>query len=286
MLLALFVGCLEKTTGEFVPLSDAYTAGHTDDRADPNKGGTGDGVWTGLKDPRLHIVGTVKSDDPSPVQIDVNIDDPAGDNGQSRVGALHLDNGPGAFEFWAPMDVTLIHLQAFQDPLVDGPSEGDPFDRADVKLAGKDPDPVELELKVGNRGQPDGGGGSAGAQANPGPGGDPNAGAPSGPNPFPGVTEFVTLSGKVGGPGSPITLDFFKVDAAGEGGRAHLFKEEVPAGDWSIRFPKDFGAIQIEAFIDVNQDGPTPGDPIIQCLCNPVNVGASDVGNLDLLLPG
>lgn len=287
-------GCLEKTTGEFVPLDAAYTAGHTDDQSDPNKGGTGDGVWPGLKEPRLHITGEIKSADNSPVQIDVNIDDPSGDNGQSRVGALHLDNGPGAFEFYAPVDVTLIHLQAFQDPAVDGPSEGDPFARADIKLSGKDPELLILTLDPGNRGQPDGGGGApppqpggaaSGGGQGPQPSG-PGSGAPMGPNAFPGVTEFVSLSGTVTGPSPAIVVDFFKVDPAGQGGRTHLMKVETSSGAWAAKFPKDYGKILIEAFVDPQHDGPTQGDPMVVYPGNPVTVGPDDTKGLSLVIPG
>lgn len=286
----LLVGCLEKTTGVFIPLSEEYTKGHDDAASDPNAGGTGDGVWPGLEDPRIHVVGTVTSDDATaPVQIDVNIDDPdaANGSGQTRVGALHLDNGPAAFEFYAPMDVTVIHLQAFQDIAGDGPSEEDPFARTDLRLAGKDPEPLLLAMKAGARGQPDGGG--AGDPNNPGgdpnnPGGDPNAGGGGGQpsqDPFAGATERITVSGTVTGPSTPIVVDFFKVDPAGQGGRTHLFKIETE-GAWSQTFPKGYGQVQIEAFVDPQHDGPTQGDPMVSCTCNPLTIGDIDLGSIAL----
>lgn len=292
MLFALaLLGCLEKTTGEFVPLDPAYTAGHDNGSADPNKGGTGDGVWTDLKEHRLHIVGVVKSADSSPVQIDVNIDDPSatGSNGQSRVGALHL-NEPGPFDFYAPEDIGVIHLQAFQDPEVDGPGESDPFARTDIVPAGKEPPPIVLELKVGARGQPDGMPGA------PPPGGDPNAPGggqgggtgpqPAGANPFTGVTDFVTVSGTVKGPSTPMVVDFFKVDPAGQGGRTHLFKTETSDGTWSVKFPRAYGAVLIEAFVDPQHDGPTSGDPMVSCPCNPLTIAGADVSGIALVIPG
>lgn len=301
MIWLLLSGCLEQTTGVFIPLGDEYTAGHNDATADP--GSTGDGVWPNLKDPRVHITGTITSDDKTaPVQIDVNVDDPAATNGsgQSRIGALHLDNGPGAFEFYAPVDVGLIHLQAFQDPETDGPSEGDPFARTDVKVVdAKDPDPIVLALKVGARGMPDGGG--QGDPNRPGggdpnqAGGDPNGGGtppgggsghPSGPDPFPGVTDRVTLSGTVSGPTIPIVVDFFKVDPSGQGGRTHLFKLDTGGGAWTTTFPRGYGQIQIEAFVDPQKDGPTQGDPMVSCPCNPLTIGDSDVGDIILAIPG
>lgn len=310
MVWLLLSGCLEKTTGVFIPLSADFTNGHEEASTDP---GTGDGVWPTLKDPRVHIKGSVTSDDKTaPVQIDVSVDDPDTSNksGQIRVGALHLDNGPGEFEFYAPVDVVLIHLQAFQDPVGDGPSEDDPFARTDVTIVdAKDPDAALLALQVGARGAPDGGG--QGDPNHPGtgdpnhpsgsgdpnnPGGDPNAGGGQGPQPsgppggeasaFPGVTDLITLSGTVSGPSSPMVVDFFKIDPAGQGGRTHLFKLDTDGGAWSAKFPRGFGQIQIEAFVDPQKDGPTQGDPMVSCPCNPLTIGDADVTAVVLAIPG
>jgi hypothetical protein len=293
----LLGGCLEETKGEFIPLDPAYTLGHDDGMGDHRSDATGDGVWTNLKEHRLHITGIVKSDDSSPVQIDVNVDDASATatNGQSRVGALHL-NEPGPFEFYAPEDVAVIHLQAFQDPEVDGPGESDPFARTDIVPAGKEPAPIILQLRVGARGQPEGLPGA------PPPGGDPNApaggpgggqgpqpggdGQPSGPNPFTGVTDFVTVSGTISAPLKPVVVDFFKVDPAGQGGRTHLFKTETSTGAWSAQFPRGYGQILIEAFVDPQKDGPTSGDPMVVCPCNPLTVAGANVENIALVIPG
>ncbi len=303
MLGALLIlgGCLEKTTGEFIPLDPSFTAGHNDDQSDPNKGGTGDGVWPGLKDPRIHIVGTITSTMTVPVQIDVSIDDPKGDNGQSRVGALHLDNGPGPFEFYAPVDVKLIHLQAFQDPDVDGPSEGDPFARKDLHLSGKDPDAFVLALDPKNRGMPDdggtapaaqpggatasGGSGGTGGGQGPQPSGQGSGGQPTGPDPFPGASDFVHVSGTVTSPNPAVVVDFFKVDPTGQGGRTHIMKLETEDGTWSQKFPKSYGQIIIEAFVDPQHDGPTQGDPMVSCPCNPLDVGDTDITGIVLAIP-
>ena len=197
---------------------------------------------------------------------------------------------------WAPSkDVAEMNATATRAPaevVMVGPS----FARTDIVPAGKEPAPIILQLRVGARGQPEGLPGA------PPPGGDPNApaggpgggqgpqpggdGQPTGPNPFTGVTDFVTVSGTISAPLKPVVVDFFKVDPAGQGGRTHLFKTETSTGAWSAQFPRGYGQILIEAFVDPQKDGPTSGDPMVVCPCNPLTVAGANVENIALVIPG
>lgn len=294
LLFLTLLGCLEKVTGEDVPLDPRFTAGHDGDGTGADGGGGG-GAGAGpgaecdpyadYKGDMVTVTGTIASEATIQVQIDVAVPDAKAPGGQTRTGCVRMPL-PGKFEFKVPADLTELDLQAFQDPDGNGPSEMDPFAAGVVHIDGKDPDPVDLTLIVGQRGKPnnpDGGPPEGGTpSATPAPPGAPGGSAtaavfPDGP--------MVTLSGTVQAtlPGD-ISLDFFKHDEGSAGGRTFLFKQQVHPGAWSAQFPKDYGPIEIDAYQDPKGDGPTEGDPICHYDKNPVMVGSEDVSGLNLLI--
>ncbi|MDP2317691.1 MAG: hypothetical protein Q8P41_32695 [Pseudomonadota bacterium] len=288
----LIAGCLERVTGEDVPLDPRFYEGQQDadgQSTDPNAGGTGDGPYVGYEGETWHLVGEVRGDEPGPVQIDVNEPDADAPGGVRRAGALHL-NEPGPFAVDVPKTVRSLALQAFQDPTVNGPDETDPFAEASIDLEEGPPAELVLNLVKGARGQgPGGGGGAPGS-----PGGDPNGGgAPSGgpsPGPPPNGLSFpagdkVTLTGTVVvSRDLPVILDFFHADGAGAGGRSYLGKRVVEAGGWSQEFPEDFGSVEVEAYQDLTGDSRTGDDPAAR-MERPVILGQDDVDGGVLTIP-
>lgn len=275
----LLSACLERTTGEFVPLDARYTAGHDDPNgeagADPNAGGTGDAAYHGYKGETVKVTGVVESSAPGAVQIDVNEPDPGAGGGQKRVGQIPLPE-PGPFELDVPASLEKLYLQAFQDPQVDGPSEDDPFAMVEVAIGGRQPEPLTIVLVKGARGKATGGPTPTGGG---GPGDQPGAVFPDGPR--------VTLSGTVTAslPG-PISIDFHQHTPDAPGGRTYLFKIQAESGKpWEQPFPEGYGPIEIEAYQDAKGDGPTPGDPRAPYKGNPLTVAGEDLPGLDIVLP-
>ena len=291
-LVLLLIGCLEKVTGEDVPLDcrfygcdeDAGRRGSADHEDNAAAEGAGETPWGAVTGEKVKITGMVVGPDDTEVQMDVNEPDKDSPGGQKRVGALHLP--PGEFELSVPVAVTKFGLEAFQDPDGDGPSETDPYASASVEL----PLTGELKLEMVS--------GARTARANvpapPGaPGGDPSAGNPggSGPpggqpgappkpaDPF-GDVPKITLRGTITASTElPVFIDFFKVDPTSPGGRTYLFKVQATGGTFEAQVPKDFGTLDVEAYQDPNNDGPTATDPRGR-LGTPLVAGASDVDGL------
>lgn len=277
----LVSACLERTSGEFVPLDPRYTRGHENEAgsgegmpADPNAGGTGDGAYVGYTGPTVRVTGVVESAEALPVQIDVNEPDADAPGGQRRMGAIHLPE-PGPFELDVPADRTEVRFQAFQDPQVDGPSEDDPFAQVAVVIRpGETPAPLSIVLVKGARGRAEG-------AAPPGSGQPTHAAAAFADGPT------VTLRGTVRA-SSPqtVSIDFFRYAPEAPGGRTYLFKiQSEPDVPWAQPLPKDFGPVVIEAYQDAAGDGPTPGDPRAAYEPSPVEVAGSDITGLDIRLP-
>lgn len=271
----LLTGCLERVTGEFVPLDARYTLGHATEEgpngeaADPNAGGTGDGVYVGYKGETVKLQGSIASTQNYPIQIDVNEFDATAEGGVKRVGALHLPE-PGPFEADVPASLDRLQLQAFQDPAVDGPSDTDPFGELVVPIGGKAPEPITLTLVVGARGKAQGGPESA----------PPTGGQATNTSFFPPGAR-VKLSGTITATRKDqVALDFFKKDGQGEGGRSFLFKLTISPGPWEQEFPTDYGIIEVEAYQDLEADGPSLGDPRAD-FAQQIEIGSTPVEGVD-----
>lgn len=164
---------------------------------------------------------------------------------------------------------------------------------------------------------PSGGGGGAGSPspASPGaPGGDPSAvlqaapdgeptpappGSPGGdlssapaPNGAGDLTPFVgydgdtvTVSGTLRcAPCMSIDLDLFQPNPDRPWGRELLGKLKLAPGAYSLVVPADFGPMLLEAFSDLDGNGPGEGDPMGIYDGNPLRIGSQDITGIDVTL--
>lgn len=293
LLLISLTGCIERVTGVAVPLDERfYKAGMEQDQqpgqpqGDPNAGqppgeaGAGEiKNFDGYEGDFFTLKGTINSEATDPVVVDLSVPDANEPGGQKRVGRLNLDK-TGAFEVEVPEEIENLRIEAFQDADANGPSEKDPYAEVNLKLSGSDTAPVELNLKVGARGQPMG----------DGTGQPPPPNGAGGPAPPPQGLSFpdgpmITVRGQIiGKVEGKVILDFYKRDEGSEAGRSFLGrKDNVTSGTWEQAFPKDYGAIEVEAYIDPTGDGRSPDDIVTSYSGNPVTIASDDVGGIDLI---
>ena len=81
-----------------------------------------------------------------------------------------------------------------------------------------------------------------------------------------------------------IDLDIFQPGQDGPGGRKMMGKMKFEPGEYEIEVPKNFGRLLLEAFVDLDGNGPGPGDWMGSYANNPVVIGADDVANIDIEL--
>ena len=168
--------------------------------------------------------------------------------------------------------------------------------------------PVHTEMPVGSPGgDPSVGAPGPGEPGEPGPGepgvppempppgdgqpGEPTPGEPVAPPPGGGLGDpfvnhtgpKVTLRGQLlwGGDES-IDLDLFQPDLNSPGGRRPVGKLKLPAGPFSLDVPQHFGPLGLEAFIDLDGNGPDAGDPRGCYPGGAVNVGENDLRGLNI----
>lgn len=303
----LLSGCLEKVTGEDIPLDPRFAAagltatdgspgGGGDDQGQPQEAPPGEGggqpgqpqqeeSFSSVEGERMTIQGTVVSDLPMAVRIDLCVPDPAAQGGQRREGALQLPAGPGSFEVSVPVSVEELWLVAFQDLDSDGPSEKDPYAELKLKLDGKPPEPLELKLVAGSRGK----GGDPNAGAAPPPPDGSASGQPTPPPPPEGLSfpdgPKVKLSGSIANAPANVVLDIFKADGSGGAARSFLGKNRVNGSEFVIEFPEDYGAIEIEAYQDLTGDGRTPDDIATSYAQNPITIGSDPISDVVIRFP-
>ena len=149
-LLALY-GCLEKVTGDEVPLDSRFTAQTTrsstgsDDTGAPkhqdqehvdvaHEEAPPPQPFEGVDGEKVAITDLIHSELSGPVDLDVALVDKDDPSGLVSVGKLIFD-GPGAFSLNVPVGVGSLHVAAFQDLDKDGPSEQDPYAEDLVEVA-------------------------------------------------------------------------------------------------------------------------------------------------------
>lgn len=226
----------------------------------------GEVPWSGVEGPRRAVALEVTSTVTGPVVLDVAEFDATAPGGNRRVGRDTLP-AAGSHTLSVPEAVTSFRVEAFIDLGNDGPSEQDPYAEATVEPATLQ-GPVRLELVVGNRGRPSGGG----AQA-------PQAAGPDlGPGPKVRVGGAIRASDP-----SKVKIDVFRVDSAARGGREFVLKVEPRGEAWSVELPVDYGKIEIDAYVDVAGDGPSGSDPHV--LKDDIRVGSAPVTGVDLVFP-
>lgn len=281
--LALSACWLEEVTGEPVPLDPAFYEAVEATQGQPGIGGGSAVPFSAEEGEMVMVRGTITSSLEDPIDVDVRTPDATQEGGVRGHGKILLDT-PGPFELAVPKGLGPLELQAFQDAGGDGPTADDPFAQAAVNVGDSDLEGVVMVLEVGAHGV----GGPSHSEAAPGaPGGGPGGGpGSSGSDPFAGTDgPRVTLRGKLVWEGAEtVDLDLFAPDPQSAGGRRMLGKLMRAPGAYEIEVPAGFGPLILEAFIDINTNGPGPGDPMGRHAGNPVVVGDSDVGDVDIVL--
>lgn len=293
------IGCLERVTGENVPLDPRFLRDGSDDAAGgggggggtPGDGGGGGGgagpsevPYSDHDGEKVAVTGVAKSEIEGPIQIDVAEPDAAAPGGQRRVGVVHLA-GPGPFSFEVPIDVASVAIQAFQDPDADGPTDKDPFAAATIKVGGAAPTALDLVLVAGARGQPNGGGGAPqGGPVGPGGGSGQPTAPPDGLSFPPGTTVDVTVR-VLGTPNGTMVVDFFKKDPAARGGRNFLGRRSMSGPEVVVPFPEGYGEIEVEAYVDTTGDGRSGDDVVIRYERGPIIVTEDAPAPIELTVP-
>ncbi len=320
LLLAGLSGCwLEKVTGEPQPLDPRFYAAVEAEQGAPGVGGGASIPFAGYDGEMVVISGVISSPEFGPVEIDIRTPDPLAEGGVKGHGKVQFEEA-GEYELTVPANLGQLELQAFQDPDTDGPGGNDPFAQVRLEVAGEPISGVDFDLVPGARGSQGGpehreappgapGGDPSGGPVHQevGPGGDPGSPGPAGvppegqppegqppaggpPSPG-GIPPFVGLDGdtvQIAGTliwpeapeGTIIDLDLFQPSGNSTGGREMLGKLKLPPGDFSFSAPASYGPLVLEAFVDLDGNGPGPGDPMGRYEGNPVVVGRRDVSGV------
>lgn len=307
-------GCwLEKVSGEPVPLDPRFYEAVEEQQGAPGVGGGASVPFANNDGPMVTISGILSSPDSGPVEIDIRTPDPTAEGGVKGHGKVQFEE-TGPFELSVPSGLGELELQAFQDLDGDGPGGDDPFAQVQLLVADEDLPNIDFQLEPGARGTSSGpehseappgapggdpGGGPVhqemppggeGAEAPPGEGGSDGAPpSPGGIPPFVGMEgDTVQVSGTLLWPDAPegvlVDLDLFKASDTAGGGREMLGKLKLPVGDFSFSAPASFGSIILEAFVDLDNNGPGQGDPMGRYDDNPVSVGRRDVSGILITL--
>ena len=233
--------------------------------------GDHDGEWTVLS-------GVVTGGLPDHgVDFDVRVAATEGASGDAYLGKVQFP-APGPYSWKVPRDHGTLRLQVFQDTNANGPDGRDPFAQVEVVIG--DVDRVELDIALAEGGYASPTGGTATPPAGGGPGG---IAQPL----FEDLSDPITLRGTLTAPehaAATIDIDVFAVDPQGHGGRRYLGKIKTGPGSWSLQAPRNFGQIELEAVIDEDADGPTPGDPRGGYAGNPLTVGSEDIDGVDIVV--
>lgn len=308
-------GCLERVTGEPVPLDPRFYAAIEAAQGDPGQGAGGI-PFASYDGKTVTLRGTIVAGD-AEGSIDLGVRVPAPDHpgGVKNEGKILLDRA-GDFELVVPASFGRLELEALHDPDQDGPTGDDPYGSVWIDVADKDIGGITLTLEAGSfgaggpqhapappgapGGSPGAPGGGEGAPPQPGaappgaPGGDPS-GAPNNSAPPPGAGDMLPF---VGEPGMTVTvsgtlicegcelvdLDIFKPNPDAPGGREMLGKLKRAPGDYTLEVPRAFGPLLLEAFSDKGSDGPGPGDPMGRYADGPIEVGNTDISGVDITL--
>jgi hypothetical protein len=306
------LGCLERITGENIPLDPRFYQGaqeqpSQDQSPQTGPGNPGDGLggpapphgegnpdqgapqpngeapWASYAGETTLITGTIAITSGQELAGQkVLVDVMSTENGQqTRAGRLYLD-AAGSFELNVPINITELRLEAFQDAAGDGPSETDPYAEAQVMLPLSTPLLLTLEVGARGRANPQGTTPATNPDAPPQPTGQPEGVAPPEGLYFPDAKTKIKISGVVGGniPSGKLMIDVFKAD--GEGGNARTFLGKIPTSDtaFSLEVPTDFGNLELEAYIDLTGDGRSGDDISVTCPCNPLKIESTDIFGL------
>ena len=305
-LYCLLSGCLEKVTGEAVPLDDRFTAqatastGEADDTGAPGHEAVVHQAvkheevpppmpFANSEGDRVTVSGTIVSTMDGAVDFDVSTVDASSEGGLKTEGKV-LFAEPGPFELKIPVSTGSLLLSAFQDIEKDGPSNEDPYAEMTITVDSADVVGLELVLVEGARGDAMGGPGHEKKdhfEAPPGYGSD-QAGSPDGQ---PQDTDLfanyegerVTVSGVLNYDGSGvIDMDLFQEDTSAPGGRLLLGKLKKTAGPFEIQVPSTINSLELDAFVDLTGDGPSGDDP--RGIARGIQVSSGAVSGVEIRL--
>ena len=282
--LALSLGCLERVTGEAVPLDERFTVQATPTSVGTDTGGPAHAEhehqtvehkevpppqpFQDHDGERVTVSGSIASSVAGSVDLDVATVDDSVEGGLVREGKIIL-TGPGEFSITVPVDIGGMRLAAFQDLQSDGPTEDDPYAEIDIEVGGEALTGLTLALVKGARGSATGGPEHQQHEHQempPGYGGDQGpspSGAPTPTDPFDGIEgPRVKVSGTlVTTVDGIIDLDLFREDESAPGGRKLLGKLKRAPGPFEILVPAAVERLELDAFVDQTGDGPSGDDP-------------------------
>ena len=278
-------GCLERVTGEAIPLDERFTAqstpteGQLDDTGAPghepfvHKEVKHEAVpppmpFANAEGLRVKVAGIIALSMKGAVDLDVSKVDSSSEGGLKTEGKV-LFSEPGVFTLEIPVATGEILLSAFQDIEKDGPTNEDPYAELSITVDTEDIGGLVLQLVEGARGNAMGGPGHETREhfeAPPGYGSDqagPSDGQPTDADPFEAYEgERVRVSGVLKYAGSGvIDMDLFQENASAPGGRVLLGKLKKFSGAFEILVPISVETLELDAFVDVTGDGPTGDDP-------------------------
>lgn len=276
----ILTACLERVTGEEIPLDPRFYAAVEENRGADSKGGGSRTPFSSDKRDKITVAGIVLSEDSMSVDIDLRIPNASSPGGMEHKGKILLDQ-PGEFSIDVPKGLGALEFQAFQDIDSDGPSGNDPFGEIVINVLSDDISDVQIILVPGANGSA-----PIHKEVLPEQGDEPGKGIPDNPDPFAGLGgERITLSGTLSCDGcSNIDLDIFTPDDDAPGGRKMLGKMKLPAGEYEILVPKNYGFILLEAFVDLDGNGPSKDDLMGAYEQNPVQITIDDISGVDIEL--
>jgi len=231
------------------------------------------GAWTLLR-------GEISGGEERAVQVDFRVPDEDAPGGNLFLGRSILPKR-GDYQLQVPRGLGSLVLEVFQDPGNDGPSDDDPYASVTLMVGDVGSLKQDIALRTGTRGQPsvetptvEAGSGDVLAQQ--------TVFSDLGEDPvqISGVLRFASGVGDI----EFIDLDLFAPDTSAPGGRRYLGKLKQKPGPYSFSVPRDFGALELEAFGDLDGDGPTPGDPFGRYTGNPLNVESDSIGEIEIVL--
>jgi hypothetical protein len=289
------MGCLERVTGEVVPLDPEFTRQVSDDTgnsvADDTAAAPHNSVQHSVvehqeKPPpqpfaddegeRVSIRGLVTSEIEGSVDLDVATMDSSAPGGSVQEGKL-MYAAPGEFVIEVPVGTGEMLLSAFQDLDKDGPSAVDPYAEIKIMVESEPVEGIVLALVKGARDEgmtgpthvemPHGAGSAEGSSGAVHGGGDLFEGMEG---------DRVMVSGTIAWGGTEVVdVDLFTPDLELAGGRKLLGKLKKESGAFEISVPASIGRLELEAFVDLAQDGPSPEDP--NAMVRDINVSDGNV---------
>jgi hypothetical protein len=218
------------------------------------------------------VTGRMICETEGPIQVDFRVPDSTAPGGNRSEGRTVLPSD-GSYRLEVPRGMGPLIIEAFQDPGADGPSSEDPWVSIEIEVGDVERIEQDFVLLAGARGVPPGA-----SDGLPSP--TENV-APIVASPFTELGEDpVQISGTLVfdegiNPPEIVDLDLFTRDTRAPGGRSYLGKIKVSPEGFSFSAPRDFGPLEIDAFCDIDGDGPTPGDPF-------GSVRSFEVGSIDI----